>query len=108
MWRDAGLFRSESSLRAVQSHVDAASRRVETLESVPGVVKIGAFEPWAEIWLDLKSMLCTASAVVVAALARNESRGAHFRSDFSVEAGGVPTPVRVRRDEAVAWRVTRV
>jgi succinate dehydrogenase / fumarate reductase flavoprotein subunit/fumarate reductase (CoM/CoB) subunit A len=33
-------------------------------------------------WLELRAMLATAEAVVSAALARKESRGAHQRDDF--------------------------
>jgi succinate dehydrogenase/fumarate reductase flavoprotein subunit len=33
-------------------------------------------------WFELRAMLTTAEAVVVSALARTESRGAHQREDF--------------------------
>jgi succinate dehydrogenase/fumarate reductase flavoprotein subunit len=36
---------------------------------------------WQE-WLNLQSMLTVSDMIVVSALARQESRGSHYRSDF--------------------------
>jgi fumarate reductase flavoprotein subunit len=33
-------------------------------------------------WMNLKSLISVSRAITAAALAREESRGAHFRSDF--------------------------
>jgi fumarate reductase (CoM/CoB) subunit A len=97
MWRDAGLFRSEDGLRAARLHVEGAMSRIEGLQSGPDPVVVAPFESSVEMWLDLKCMLCTASAVIVAALARQESRGAHFRSDYPAELSDSPVSVRVDR-----------
>ena len=100
MWREAGLFRSEDGLRAARLHVEGSVARIEGLKSSPDPKPVGPFEPAVEIWLDLKCMLCTASAVIVAALARQESRGAHFRTDYPAELSDAPVSVRVGRDKA--------
>jgi fumarate reductase flavoprotein subunit len=56
-------------------------------------------------WLNLKSLLLVSRAIVVASLAREESRGAHWREDFpqtNAEAAGLAaTSVRLEDDHMV-------
>jgi fumarate reductase flavoprotein subunit len=51
-------------------------------------------------WLSLRNQLLAAGLIARSALARSESRGAHFRRDFPRPAAGPPVSVRVRRDGA--------
>ena len=43
---------------------------------------------WAD-WLNLDSLLLASRAIVVSAQARQESRGAHFRSDYPASDPGL-------------------
>jgi L-aspartate oxidase len=63
MTRDVGLERDETGLKSA----------LATIESVE---RAGAGEP------ALLNMTATAKIVTAAALARHESRGGHFRSDY--------------------------
>jgi len=73
MWTHAGLLREESSLRrglAAQAACEAAVAEIATSR--------GARRRLAEA----QSMSRVAHAILVSALARTESRGAHFRNDY--------------------------
>ena len=63
-------------------------------------LKIAAAEPYnldLQDWFELRAMLTTAAAIVTAALARTESRGAHQREDF-------PAPDdALLKNQAVGW-----
>jgi L-aspartate oxidase len=68
MWRDSGLLRDEMGLRRAEAGL-AALR-----ESMPGGM--------TRRELEARNLLTVAEVMVSAALARQESRGAHFRRDF--------------------------
>lgn len=73
MWRSAGLFRDEQSLAGAVAQL--ALWRVEMPpESATSSERMEAAET--------QNLLDVARATVAAALARRESRGSHFRSDF--------------------------
>jgi len=73
MWSAAGLFRTESSLSEAASQL-AGWRAAAPAESATTTEAVTAAETG--------NLLVLARAVVAAARARRESRGAHFRSDF--------------------------
>jgi fumarate reductase flavoprotein subunit len=67
---------------------------------VPGHASLNT--AWQD-WLNLDNQLLAARLVVLSALARRESRGAHFRRDFPSPGVAPPVSVRVqRRGEAPA------
>jgi len=68
MWRDAGLLRSGEGLRHAQAELIALK------ESIP------AGSTRREI--EARNLHAVAGVIVQCALAREESRGAHFRTDF--------------------------
>jgi L-aspartate oxidase len=68
MWRDAGLLRDGMGLRRAQAALEAMRL------SMPAGVSRRAVEA--------RNLHLVAQAMVQAALGREESRGAHFRSDF--------------------------
>jgi L-aspartate oxidase len=73
MWAEGGLLRSESSLRSglqTQAGCDAALEQFRG----KGTSNRQLFEA--------ESLLRVARAILTSALAREESRGAHFRKDF--------------------------
>jgi succinate dehydrogenase / fumarate reductase flavoprotein subunit len=78
MWANCGVVRDAPGLDRGLSRIGElgrASSRVDVLPSEEG---------WAELGhaLDLRAGLLTGEATIRCALARRESRGAHFRSDF--------------------------
>ena len=79
MWEDAGIFRDASGLaRAAEAldELDAALDRTGVAGSDL------AFNLTWHDWLNLKSLVLVSRSIVVASAGREESRGAHFRSDF--------------------------
>ncbi len=79
MWDDVGIIRSEESLvRGRKALEDLDEELGET-----GLADTGrAFNlTWAD-WLSLDSLILTSRAIAAAALRRDDSRGAHYRSDF--------------------------
>jgi succinate dehydrogenase / fumarate reductase flavoprotein subunit len=74
----AGLARTRTGLGQALVEIAGLNRRMRDL-AVPGP---RAFNPAWHLALDLRSMLSFSEAMVLAALAREETRGAHARSDF--------------------------
>ena len=72
MWRDAGLLRDAVGLRRAQE-VLAVMRKTQ----LRGRLRRA---------LEARNLLVVAEAIVQAALGREESRGAHFRTDFPERA----------------------
>ena len=79
MWRQVGPFRNRAELTAALHRIRAM--RDDELRRVP-VPREVAFAIELVDWHELRSALLVAEAVTVAALAREESRGAHQRDDF--------------------------
>jgi L-aspartate oxidase len=70
MWRQMGIERSAEGLRDALNKIEFWSRAVQDL---------GASEPRA---LELVNMLSVSRLATLGALAREESRGCHYRADF--------------------------
>ncbi len=73
MWTNAGLLRDEASLRrglAAQAACEA------------GVAQIAASGRTSRRLGEAQALCCVARSILTSALARAESRGAHFRNDF--------------------------
>ena len=68
MWVHAGLLRDRSGLIAMQSELDAMRARLP--------------EPATREALELRNLHTVAELITASALAREESRGAHARTDF--------------------------
>jgi fumarate reductase flavoprotein subunit len=93
MWDDVGLVRDDEGLRTAMARID---RLQEALGGV-GVAGDRGFNTAWQDWLNLRNQITTASLIARSALARRESRGAHYRRDFPGLAAGPPVTVRVRR-----------
>ncbi|WP_347340073.1 FAD-binding protein [Bradyrhizobium brasilense] len=78
MSEKAGPFRSEASLREAVGGLERLTREVGETP----VSSANGFDPVLVDWLDLRNMLLVAQSVVLPALARTESRGAHQREDY--------------------------
>jgi L-aspartate oxidase len=74
MWRSAGLFRNGDGLRDAMRTLDAAYLDLENSLTAQSVTDLAG---WRRA-----NLLTVARLVVRGAMRRQESRGAHFRSDF--------------------------
>jgi fumarate reductase flavoprotein subunit len=98
MWNDVGILRTAEGLQRGQTklaELDAALSRTGVAERDP------AFNLAWHDWLNLKSLIAVSRVITSAALAREDSRGAHYREDFP-NAGDLQnstyTVVRERED----------
>jgi len=73
-----GPFRSRAGL--LQAQAEIGRLRAQLGEVPPGVP--GPYDLERLDWFDLRAMLLVAETITAAALARQESRGAHQREDF--------------------------
>ena len=78
MWRKAGPVRDATGLSEALSELQDLEERLDRV-SVRG--SLIANPAWAQA-VDVKNLVAVAKVLLVSALAREESRGVHFRSDF--------------------------
>jgi succinate dehydrogenase/fumarate reductase flavoprotein subunit len=78
MWEHAGLVRHATGLETAQEALATLCERVAQVR-VSGTPRLNA--EWQE-WLNLDSMVTVSQMIVASALARQESRGSHYRSDY--------------------------
>jgi succinate dehydrogenase/fumarate reductase flavoprotein subunit len=84
MWENAGPFRSGRNLEQALATLRSFHDQLPDLTITPGDV----FNLDLQDWYELKAMLRCSEAVVMAALNRAESRGAHQRLDFPQTIAG--------------------
>ena len=106
MWDKAGILRDAARLAEAAAGLDALRAELHTA----GVAdtRRGFNLTWAD-WLNLDSLILTSHAIVAAAQARQESRGAHWREDFPQTDAPAPglrhTAVRLSGDGMeLEWR----
>jgi fumarate reductase flavoprotein subunit len=79
MWDDVGVLRNGEGLRRALQRLDALDSRLQET----GVADDDrAFNLTWHDWLNLRSLIAVSRVIAEAALAREDSRGAHFREDF--------------------------
>lgn len=79
MWREVGVYRDASGLQ----HARIAIRELKSqYENVKVQDSSKVFNTVLGKTLELRNMLDLAEAIVIGALARQESRGSHYRLDF--------------------------
>lgn len=79
MWDNVGVVRDETGLMRGLSRIDA----IEAELLATGVTDANrAFNLTWQDWLNLRSLCETSRAIALAAVQRQNSRGAHFRSDY--------------------------
>jgi len=79
LWDDVGIVRDAASLKRAQGRLDELEARL--METGVASADLCFNLTWHD-WLNLKSQLLVSKSICFAALAREDSRGAHFRSDF--------------------------
>ena len=79
MWEDVGVLRDASGLRRAQRRLGELDSRLSQIGVADGD---RAFNLTWHDWINLKSLIAVSQAIAQAALAREDSRGAHFREDF--------------------------
>jgi fumarate reductase flavoprotein subunit len=99
MWTDVGILRTAASLQRGLQRLAALDAQL----SRTGVADIDrAFHMGWHDWLNLKNLVDVSRVIALSALAREDSRGAHFREDFpetsDLDASGYIV-VRQRGDE---------
>jgi fumarate reductase flavoprotein subunit len=88
MWHDVGILRTAESLqRGLQrlSELDAQLSRT----GVAGGDDRAFHLAWHD-WINLKNLIAVSRVIALSALAREDSRGAHFREDYP-DTGDLPT-----------------
>jgi fumarate reductase flavoprotein subunit len=79
MWEDAGIIRDAGSLARAEAGLGQLE---EQLDRIGVDASSLAFNLTWHDWLNLKNLILVSRAIVAAATARVDSRGAHFRSDY--------------------------
>jgi len=92
MWERAGLVRDDEGLKAAV----AATERIGGELGRVGVPGGPGFNLAWQDWLNLTSQATVARLIATSALARTESRGAHYRSDFPAPSTAPLYTVRVQ------------
>ena len=78
MWQKVGIIRDGASLRAALADLNSLENELQET----GIADSNrAFNLTWHDWLNLKSLLQVSRVIAEAALARTDSRGAHFRED---------------------------
>ena len=100
MASEVGPFRSKVGLARAVARLAEMRAGLSAAAIVPGT----EFNPTLADWFELRASLVAAEAVAHAALAREESRGAHQREDFpeTDPAWARPQYVRMTRDGTLA------
>ena len=78
MWQKVGIIRDAAGLRSAQAELDALQGELDRAGVADGN---RAYNLTWHDWLNLKNLVATSRAIAEAALARSDSRGAHFRED---------------------------
>ncbi len=82
MWNDVGIMRDPERLRRARRSLAGLG---EELAKTGVAAPDRAFNLTWHDWLNLDSLILVSRAITEAALARENSRGAHFREDFPEE-----------------------
>ena len=87
MWDDAGIMRTAAGLQRAETELSELDARLDAVGDPGGDL---AYNPTWHDWLNLKSLVAVSQTVAFAALARENSRGAHYREDHP-DAGDLST-----------------
>jgi fumarate reductase flavoprotein subunit len=87
MWDDVGISRSKESLQRARTKLDELDRSLNQM----GVGDLQrAYNLTWQDWMNLRNLILVSKSVTEAAIARENSRGAHYREDYP-EPGDLDT-----------------
>lgn len=92
MWNHVGIIRDAETLLMAQEEIKRVQDEAQSL--------LAEDESQVQSCLEIQDMLKTAEAIIVAALVREESRGAHYRSDYPRLDVAWEKNIRVYKDKA--------
>jgi fumarate reductase flavoprotein subunit len=78
MWADVGVLRDAAGLQRAQARLAELDAQLSATGVADGD---RAFNLTWHDWINLKSLIAVSRVITAAALAREDSRGAHFRED---------------------------
>ncbi len=87
MWQQVGILRDAHGLQQALQQLQTLNRQLDQTGVADG--DRGFNLSWQD-WMNLKSLVATSLAITTAALAREDSRGAHFREDHP-DTGDLPS-----------------
>ncbi|EOS57367.1 FAD-binding protein [Paenibacillus barengoltzii] len=103
MWKGAGPLRTESGLKEALTELKALGSELDRISlAKPGKFALSLFEK-----LEAANMLKVSEAIVLGALERKETRGAHVRLDYD-DTLSQPSSYSYVLNEAGEWIVTEV
>ncbi len=104
MWNDVGILRTAQGLERAQARLAELESQLSRIGVADGNRDYNL--TWHD-WLNLRNLITVSRVIAAAALAREDSRGAHFREDFPDTgdlAGSSYTVVRQARDAITLTR----
>jgi fumarate reductase flavoprotein subunit len=79
MWDDVGIVRDAAGLKRAEGALDELEAQLDAT----GIAETSlSFNLTWHDWINLKNLILVSKSIRFAAIAREDSRGAHFRSDF--------------------------
>ena len=81
MWDDAGIVRDAAGLSRAETSLSDVAAALDRYR-LPAAARDPGFNMTWHDWLNLSNLVAVSRAIVRAAQARENSRGAHFRADF--------------------------
>ncbi|MFO1330070.1 MAG: FAD-binding protein [Rubrivivax sp.] len=105
MWDDVGILRSADSLRRAEATLAELDARLAAT-GVAWPDDRAWHSAWHD-WLNLKSLVDVSRVIAHSALAREDSRGAHFREDFPAAGDLATSSAIVVRRQGEALELTR-
>ncbi len=103
MWQDVGILRDAAGLQRALLKLDELDAQLARTGVADG--DRGFNLSWHD-WLNLQSLIQVSRVIATSALAREDSRGAHFREDFP-QTGDLPGSTYIvvqQRDAALEMR----
>jgi len=103
MWEDVGVMRTETGLKRGLTRIAEVSDAM--MEVGVDDANLAFNLTWHD-WLNLRSLCDVSEAIAMAALARDDSRGAHFREDFPETGALEDSTYTIARQSAAGLQVT--